>query len=79
MAEGNVFQNVVSPLLENKGKLFSAPSTSAKTACKPYLAHNYIINAFGTSGAFAGTDTFSSPNSRDTPSLALRRHPAMSL
>jgi pectin lyase len=29
VAEGNVFQNVMTPLLENEGQSFSSPSTSA--------------------------------------------------
>jgi pectin lyase len=57
VAEGNVFQNVVTPLLENLGKLFSSPSTSANTACSKYLGHNCVMNSFGSSGAFAGTDS----------------------
>jgi len=57
VAEGNVFQNVVTPLLENQGKLFASPSTSANTACAAYLGHNCQLNAFGSSGSFTGTDT----------------------
>lgn len=57
VAEGNVFQNVVTPLLENDGQLFSSPTTSANTACKEYLGHNCQVNKFGSSGDFSGTDT----------------------
>ena len=57
IAEGNVFQNVVSPLLSNSGKLFGAPSTSANTACTNYLGHTCQLNAFGSSGTLGGTDT----------------------
>jgi pectin lyase len=57
VAEGNVFQNVKTPLLANSGKLFSAPGTSANTACASYLKHNCQLNAFGSSGSFAGSDT----------------------
>ncbi|TVY55114.1 putative pectin lyase A [Lachnellula cervina] len=57
VAEGNVFQNVVTPLLEKLGSLFASPSTSANTACDAYLGHNCQLNAFGSSGTFVGTDT----------------------
>ena len=57
VAEGNVFQNVVTPLLAKAGKLFASPSTSANTACAAYLGHNCQLNAFGSSGSFTGTDT----------------------
>ena len=55
VAEGNVFQNVVTPLLSNSGKVFAA--TSSLTSCKTYLGHNCVVNAFGSSGSFAGADT----------------------
>ncbi|TVY18186.1 putative pectin lyase A [Lachnellula arida] len=57
VAEGNVFQDVVTPLLENKGSLFSSPSTSANTACAADLGHNCQLNTYGNSGAFDGSDT----------------------
>ncbi|TVY92843.1 putative pectin lyase F [Lachnellula willkommii] len=57
VAEGNVFQDVVTPLLENKGSLFSSPSTSANTACAADLDHNCQMNTYGNSGAFDGSDT----------------------
>jgi pectin lyase len=57
VAEGNVFQNVVTPLLENEGQLFSSPSTSANAACEAYLGHVCQLNAFGSSGSFEGSDT----------------------
>ncbi|KAF2124121.1 polysaccharide lyase family 1 protein [Dothidotthia symphoricarpi CBS 119687] len=57
VAEGNVFQNVVTPLLGNSGKLFGAPTTSANTACSTYLGHTCQLNAFGSSGTLGGTDT----------------------
>lgn len=55
VAEGNVFQNVVTPLLANSGKLFAATGNLA--ACQTYLGHTCVVNAFGSSGAFPGTDT----------------------
>ncbi|KAL0259876.1 hypothetical protein SLS55_005616 [Diplodia seriata] len=56
VAEGNVFQNVVTPLLSPvEGRIFTAPSTSANTACATYLGRNCVINAFGSSGTFTGT------------------------
>ena len=58
VAEGNVFQNVVAPVESGgTGQLFTAPSTSANTACKTYLGHNCQVNAFGSSGTFSQSDT----------------------
>ncbi|GME21906.1 Pectate lyase/Amb allergen [Neofusicoccum parvum] len=58
VAEGNVFQNVVTPLLSPvEGRIFTAPSTSANTACATYMGRNCVVNAFGSSGTFSGTDT----------------------
>jgi pectin lyase len=57
VAEGNVFQNVVTPLLENLGKLFSSPSSAANAACTKYLGHACVLNSFGSSGSFAGSDS----------------------
>ncbi|KAF1828040.1 pectin lyase A precursor [Decorospora gaudefroyi] len=57
IAEGNVFQNVATPLKTNKGHFFASPSTTTNTACKNYLGHNCQLNAFGSSGSFPGTDT----------------------
>jgi pectin lyase len=57
VAEGNVFQNVATPLLNNNGQFFSAPSTSANAVCKTYLGHTCQINAFGSSGSFTGSQT----------------------
>ncbi|KAK7511169.1 pectin lyase A precursor [Phyllosticta citriasiana] len=55
--EGNVFQNVKTVLLENKGKIFAAPSTSANSVCQSPLGHTCQVNAFGSSGTLTGTDT----------------------
>jgi pectin lyase len=57
LAEGNVFQNVVTPLFENLGKLFSSPSAAANPACTKYLGHACIMNVYGNSGSFSGSDT----------------------
>lgn len=72
VAEGNVFQNVVTPLLENLGKLFSSPSTTANAACTAYLGHACVLNAFGSSGSFSGSDTsfFSNFNGKTIASAA---------
>jgi pectin lyase len=57
VAEGNVFQNVVTPLLENLGQFFASPDSSTNTACKTYLGHNCVLNSFGSSGTLAGKAT----------------------
>jgi len=57
VAEGNVFQNVVTPLLANEGKFFAAPTTSANAACQASLGHTCQLNTFGSSGSLTGTDT----------------------
>ncbi|CAN9274670.1 unnamed protein product [Alternaria alternata] len=57
VAEGNYFQSVTTPLLENKGAFFGSPSTSANTACKTGLGHNCQMNTFVSSGKLGGTDT----------------------
>ncbi|KAI0126644.1 putative pectin lyase A [Xylariales sp. AK1849] len=58
LAEGNVFQNVESPALADiAGLLFTSPDSSTNTACATYLGRDCVVNAFGTSGSFASTDT----------------------
>jgi pectin lyase len=57
LAEGNVFQNVKSPLLANSGHLFGSPSTGANAACSSSLGHACVLNAFGSSGSLGGSDT----------------------
>ncbi|KAM0702280.1 hypothetical protein Q7P35_011190 [Cladosporium inversicolor] len=54
VAEGNVFQNVVSPIDPGTsgGQIFTAPSTSANAACSASLGRACQMNAFGSSGAF---------------------------
>lgn len=57
VAEGNYFQSVTTPLLENKGAFFGSPSTSANAACKVGLGHNCQVNTLVSSGKLGGTDT----------------------
>ncbi|KAF1962373.1 pectin lyase A precursor [Byssothecium circinans] len=57
VAEGNVFQNVATPLLENKGQFFASPSTGANAACSATLGHTCQLNSFGSSGTLGGADT----------------------
>ncbi|KAF3046549.1 hypothetical protein E8E12_010789 [Didymella heteroderae] len=72
VAEGNVFQNVVTPLLANSGKFFGSPSTSANTACTNYLGHACQLNAFGSSGTLGGAETsfFSNFNGKSIASAS---------
>lgn len=72
VVEGSTFQNVVTPLLANSGKLFGSPSTSANTACTNYLGHACQLNAFGSSGTLGGTDTsfFSNFNGKSVATAA---------
>ncbi|KAH7117921.1 pectin lyase A precursor [Dendryphion nanum] len=57
VAEGNVFQNVKTPLLENKGQFFGSPSATANAVCSANLKHVCQLNAFGSSGTLGGTDS----------------------
>lgn len=57
VAEGNVFQNVVTPLLSNAGNLFGSPTTAANAQCSSYLGHVCQLNAFGSSGTLGGEST----------------------
>jgi pectin lyase len=57
LAEGNMFEHVKTPLLENEGHLFSSPSAAANTICKAYLGRACQHNSLGSSGAFSGDDT----------------------
>lgn len=57
VAEGNVFQNVKTPLLANAGQFFGSPSTGANGACSSTLGHTCQLNAFGSSGTLGGSDT----------------------
>lgn len=57
VAEGNVFQNVATPLLEDKGQFFGSPSTGANAVCSANLGHTCQLNSFGSSGTLGGTQT----------------------
>ncbi|KZM19269.1 Pectin lyase [Ascochyta rabiei] len=58
LAEGNVFQNVDAPAQAGlPGKVFAAGSASLNSQCKTYLGHNCELNAHGSSGTLAGSDT----------------------
>jgi pectin lyase len=57
VAEGNVFQNVVTPLLTNGGQFFGSPTTSGNEVCRANLGHVCQLNSFGSSGTLGGTDT----------------------
>ncbi|KAF5706118.1 pectin lyase precursor [Fusarium mundagurra] len=59
VAEGNIFQNVATPLEASSfaGKLFASPSTSANAVCSSYLGHVCQVNGFGSSGTLSGSNT----------------------
>ncbi|KAL2131843.1 hypothetical protein VTI74DRAFT_4557 [Chaetomium olivicolor] len=58
LAEGNVFQNIQTPIEAGaKGKLFSSPNASANAACSAYLGRGCQANGFGSSGSFSGSDS----------------------
>ncbi|KAK5743264.1 hypothetical protein LTR17_002741 [Elasticomyces elasticus] len=54
VAEGNAFQNVVSPIDAGTsgGQIFTSPTTAANAVCAANLGHTCQVNAFGSSGAF---------------------------
>ncbi|KAF2810646.1 pectin lyase-like protein [Mytilinidion resinicola] len=73
VAEGNVFQNVVTPLLSGSaGSVFSSPDTTTNKACSTYLGHVCQLNAFGSSGTLTGSVTsfFSNFNGKTVASAA---------
>lgn len=58
LAEGNVFQNVKTPVESGRaGKLFASPSASANAVCSSTVGHTCQVNGFGSSGTLDGTDT----------------------
>ncbi|KAL6915207.1 hypothetical protein FSST1_012967 [Fusarium sambucinum] len=59
VAEGNIFQNVATPLEASSfaGKLFASPSTAANAVCSSYLGHVCQVNGFGSSGTLSGSTT----------------------
>lgn len=57
VAEGNYFNAVTTPLLENKGLFFGSPSTSANAVCKAGLGHVCQVNKLIASGKLGGSDS----------------------
>ncbi|KAE8167400.1 putative pectin lyase A [Aspergillus tamarii] len=58
LAEGNVFQNIDTPVQSPiEGQLFTSPDTNTNTVCATYLGRNCEVNGFGSSGAFSQADT----------------------
>ncbi|KAK9782768.1 putative Pectin lyase B [Seiridium cardinale] len=58
LAEGNVFQNVVTVVTDDvEGQAFTSPSSTANTVCETYLGRDCVLNAFGSSGTFNIVDT----------------------
>lgn len=56
VAEGNVFQSVVTPLLASSaGNLFASPDTTTNKECTSYLGHACLVNVLTSSGSFVGT------------------------
>ncbi|KAI1077399.1 pectate lyase a [Whalleya microplaca] len=57
LAEGNVFQNVATPVDANKGgQLFTSPDTNTNGACSASLGRVCQTNVFGSSGTFWSND-----------------------
>lgn len=58
LAEGNVFQNIDTPVQSPiEGQLFTSPDTNTNTVCATYLGRNCEVNGFGSSGTFSQADT----------------------
>lgn len=57
VAEGNYFNAVTTPLLENKGAFFGSPSPSTNAVCKTGLGHVCQANKLVPSGELGGTDS----------------------
>ncbi|WQF82421.1 Putative pectate lyase, pectin lyase/virulence factor [Colletotrichum destructivum] len=58
VAEGNVFQNVKAAYQTGlAGKVFASPDTNTNAKCSSGLGHVCQLNAFGSSGSLAGSDT----------------------
>ncbi|KAI0471704.1 pectate lyase a [Xylariaceae sp. FL0804] len=57
LAEGNVFQNVPTPVESPvSGQLFTSPDSGTNAACTAYLGRACQLNAFGSSGDFYQVD-----------------------
>jgi len=71
LAEGNVFQNVNTPVLSPiDGSIFTSPSTSANKVCTTYLGRVCQVNAFGSSGAMSGSTSTSFMSSFEGKNIA---------
>jgi pectin lyase len=58
LAEGNVFQNVGTPVESPvSGSLFTVPSTNSGSSCSASLGRTCVVNGFGSSGTFSQSDT----------------------
>lgn len=58
LVEGSVFQNIKQPIEDGHGgRIFTSPDTNTNAQCASYLGRNCQANAYGSSGAFRGTDT----------------------
>ncbi|KAH8671290.1 putative pectin lyase A [Xylariales sp. PMI_506] len=57
LAEGNVFQNVVTVASEIDGQAFTSPDSTTNKDCDTYLGRDCVLNAFGSSGTFNVVDT----------------------
>ncbi|KAJ5325697.1 hypothetical protein N7541_011479 [Penicillium brevicompactum] len=58
LAEGNVFQNIATPVESPvSGQLFTAPDATTNAKCSTYLGRSCQINGFGSSGTFNQADT----------------------
>ncbi|RAK77437.1 polysaccharide lyase family 1 protein, partial [Aspergillus fijiensis CBS 313.89] len=58
LAEGNVFQNIDTPVESPvSGQLFTSPDSTTNAVCSTYLGRACQINGFGSSGTFSQSDT----------------------
>ncbi|PYH86747.1 putative pectin lyase A [Aspergillus uvarum CBS 121591] len=58
LAEGNVFQNIDTPVESPvSGQLFTSPDSTTNAVCSTYLGRSCQINGFGSSGTFSQSDT----------------------
>lgn len=57
LAEGNVFQNVVTVASEVAGQAFTSPDSTTNKDCDTYLGRDCVLNAYGSSGTFSYKDT----------------------
>ncbi|KAJ0158748.1 Pectin lyase [Colletotrichum tanaceti] len=58
VAEGNVFQSIKAAYQTGlAGKVFASPDTNTNAKCSSGLGHACQLNAFGSSGSLAGSDT----------------------